>query len=301
MTEPFGSRFEKFVGVEKPPTLDVTTFQSAEFVASRVQWDMVPGGHLTQFDRADGYMICLQRSDIVNKVYWADDRPMPLASMPKGQFLLLDLNIKHSSVVASDVDCISIYASREALVRFQTEHDMPGNGHLHTPAATLHEDRVVRHLGEALLPAIHQPHTASQLYIDNVALALLSRLTEQHATNPTALPPIRGGLATWQERRAKEMLVAHIDGQVGLDALAAECRLSRAHFARAFKVSTGLSPLRWLNAQRVERAKTLLMTTDHTLDHVAGACGFADASHLTRAFMQDTGVPPGTWRRVRRL
>lgn len=301
MTEPFGSRFEKFVGVEKPPTLVVSAFQSAEFVATRVQWEVGEGGHQTQFDRADGYMICLQRLDVGSQPYWADQRPMPLGAMRSGQFLLLDLNTQHSSVVPNDVDCVSIYTSRDVLVRFQSEHDMLATGLLHAPHAAIHEDRLIRHLGDALLPAIHQPHTASQLYVDNVALALLSRLTEQHGTNPAPLPQVRGGLAAWQERRAKEMLVAHIDGQIGLDALAAECRLSRAHFARAFKVSTGLSPLRWLNAQRVERAKSFLINTDQSLEQIANLCGFADASHLTRIFLQDSGVPPGQWRRISRL
>lgn len=95
--------------------------------------------------------------------------------------------------------------------------------------------------------------------------------------------------------------MAHLDGRIGLEALATECRLSRSHFARAFKISTGLSPLRWMSAQRIERAKNLLLNTDLSLDQIAGACGFADASHLARSFLQATGLPPGAWRRLRRF
>ena len=46
-------------------------------------------------------------------------------------------------------------------------------------------------------------------------------------------PPRRpGGLAAWQERRAKELLVAHLDGAVALADIAKECRLSVGHFSR---------------------------------------------------------------------
>jgi AraC-like DNA-binding protein len=33
---------------------------------------------------------------------------------------------------------------------------------------------------------------------------------------------------------------------------------------------------------------------------IALACGFADQSHMTRAFTTAIGVPPGAWRRQKR-
>jgi AraC family transcriptional regulator len=49
----------------------------------------------------------------------------------------------------------------------------------------------------------------------------------------------RGGLAPWQEKRAKELLEANIDGDLPLAQLAAECQLSKWHFSRAFRQATG--------------------------------------------------------------
>ena len=301
MEHRFQQRLEKFVGVEKPPTLAVATFDSAEFIASRVRWEQIEGGHPTQFDRTDGYMICVQRMDMPAQDYWADQRHQRMGAMRRGQYLLLDLNIQHSSLVPSSVDCISIYTSRDTLVRFQEESGLAATGQLHTPLAALHEDGIVRNLAECLLPAIERPHDASQLYVDHVALAFMSRISAQHGVDVMPALPARGGLAAWQERRAKEMMLANLDGRVGLESLAAECRLSRSHFARAFKISTGVTPLRWLNLQRVARAKILLLNTDLPLEQIAGSCGFADASHLTRAFQASVGMSPGAWRRARRL
>jgi AraC family transcriptional regulator len=294
----YRQQLEKFIGIEKPPTFVVSTFDSAEFVVTRVQWQSSGDGHLTRFGRTNGYMLCVQRRDLAAQPYWVDGQATSLTAMTRGQFLLLDLNIEHSSLVPSDVDCISVLTSHETLKRFQEEHDLPVTG-LRTPLGAAHDDHVIGHLCEALLPAIEKPQEANQLWVDHIALAMLARLTSQHGTQKVPAAPLPGGLAPWQERRAKEAMMAHLDGRVGLVALAAECRLSRSHFARAFKVSTGLSPLRWLHAQRIERAKALLTSTDLPLEQIVGFCGFSDSSHLSRSFQQATGVTPGAWRRLR--
>lgn len=301
MEHAYRNRIEKFVGVEKPPTLVMSAFEAAEFTATRVRWEQNTAGHPVQFDTAEGYMICLQRRPVPAHAYWVDQRPMPLSPMEPGQFLLLDLNLQHSSLVPTGVDCISVFTSGSALLQFQAEHGLVPNGLLRAPVGAAHEDPVVRYLGEALLPAIEQTERPSRLYVDHVGLALLSRLIGQFGTDALVVTPLRGGLAPWQERRAKEMLLAHLDGSVRLAWLAAECRLSRSHFARAFKVSTGMSPLRWLTTQRIERAKMLLLNTDLPLEQIAASCGFADASHLARAFLRAVGLPPGAWRRARRF
>src|SRR5918998_2734887 len=115
-------------------------------------------------------------------------------------------------------------------------------------------------------------------------------------------PPerVRGGLAPWQERRAKEMLLDNLPEDRPLSDLAEACGMSVRHLARAFKATTGLPPHRWLLRRRVERAKELLEGTHESLSGIALACGFADQSHLTRVFQALAGSSPGAWRRQRR-
>lgn len=223
-----------------------------------------------------------------------------MAPLRIGQFLLLDLEAEHAAEVQGNVDCVSVYLSRTALERFQEEHDLPLIGSLRAPHGTALDDAVIRHLGESLVPALEQPEGVSQLFVDQVGLAFLSHLTSFYRGAPATGPSLRGGLAPWQQRRAKEMLLAAMDGRIGLEALAAACHLSRSHFARAFKVSTGLSPLHWLLVRRIDRAKTMLLGPHATIDKVAHKCGFSDQSHFTRAFQRMVGVTPGQWRRFRR-
>jgi AraC family transcriptional regulator len=91
---------------------------------------------------------------------------------------------------------------------------------------------------------------------------------------------------------------AELDGPVPMGQIAGACGISVAHFARAFKLTTGLPPHRWLLERRVERSKSLLMTTALSLVDIANTCGFAEQSHFTRVFTKRVGISPGAWRRA---
>jgi AraC-like DNA-binding protein len=106
-----------------------------------------------------------------------------------------------------------------------------------------------------------------------------------------------GGLAPWQLRRAQQMLLANIESNLPLRHVSEACRLSASHFARAFKISTGLSPLKWLIALRVDLSRRTLMGSDISLVDVAGMYGFSDQSHFSRVFRRVVGTSPGAWRR----
>jgi AraC family transcriptional regulator len=272
----------------------------AEITGSRLRWNGSDSGAPVRMERRNGYLLCLQRRYLAEYPYWVNGKPVPTMPLNAGQFLLLDLNEEHASLTRGDVDCVSMYTSHEALQQFHEEHDLRSVGSLRTASGVAFSDDIVRNLGECLVPAFERPDTASQLFADQVALALLTHLTTFYAEQPAIVRPIRGGLAHWQERRSKEILLANLDGKIGLAELASACGLSRSHFARAFKVTTGASPLQWLMVQRLERAKNLLLNSSLPIDQIAHYCGFTDQSHFTRAFQRMVGVTPGLWRRLRR-
>lgn len=114
--------------------------------------------------------------------------------------------------------------------------------------------------------------------------------------------PVRdsGGLAPWQERRAKTLMVADLARTVTLAELALACGLSRGHFSLAFRQSVGCPPHRWLLLQRLERAMHLMVASDKSLCEIAIETGFSDQSHLTRAFSQYVETSPAAWRRTQR-
>jgi len=116
-------------------------------------------------------------------------------------------------------------------------------------------------------------------------------------------PPLQsilrpGGLAAWQAKRAMEYIEDNLGSKMALRDLAGTVALSPGHFSRAFKQSLGSSPMAYLAARRVERAKLMMTSTRERLTEIALACGFADQSHLTKSFSRVVGISPRRWRRT---
>ena len=110
---------------------------------------------------------------------------------------------------------------------------------------------------------------------------------------------ISGGLAPWQIRTLNAHIDAHLEGDITVDDLAGMVRLSVSHFGRAFKQSFGHSPHAHIIAERLKRARGLMLETSDSLAQIALAVGLADQSHLSRLFRQHLGETPFGWRRAR--
>jgi AraC family transcriptional regulator len=107
-----------------------------------------------------------------------------------------------------------------------------------------------------------------------------------------------GGLAAWQAKRTLDYIEANLAAKVGIEEMADVVTLSKSHFSRAFKCSLGSSPMAFVVARRVERAKLMMTSTRERLTDIALACGFSDQSHLNRHFRRVVGTSPGLWRRM---
>jgi AraC-like DNA-binding protein len=97
--------------------------------------------------------------------------------------------------------------------------------------------------------------------------------------------------------RAREMLADSLAEPPSLDQLATASGLSKFQLLRRFKEVHGVTPFAWLLQQRTEVARGLIRQ-GAALPEAAMAAGFADQSHMTRAFVQHFGFTPGAWRRA---
>ena len=196
--------------------------------------------------------------------------------------------------VAHSIDLIAFDLPTPAVARWAENHAL-AHGLLRDLQSGLSvADPTLRAFSLAVIPALEQPGGAPQFFIDTILDGVCNYLLQ---TFTVAQRLHKGGLAPWQEHRAKEMMEACIAADLSLEALARECGLSVAHFARAFRHSCGTTPYKWLVSRRLDHAKTLLRTTNAPLAWVAAECGFADQSHFTNAFSKALGSPPGAFRR----
>jgi AraC family transcriptional regulator len=122
-------------------------------------------------------------------------------------------------------------------------------------------------------------------------LLRLSRGTGSVATH-------HGGLASWQQNRVAAYIDEHLGQRISLADLAGIARLSRFHFARAFKQSFGVPPHRYHRHRRIDRAMELLAHSRHTVTEIALKVGFSESSAFATAFRRTTGLAPSEYRRA---
>jgi AraC-like DNA-binding protein len=81
-----------------------------------------------------------------------------------------------------------------------------------------------------------------------------------------------------------------------LKSLAGLVNLSPFYLTRLFRADIGISPHKYLNQLRINKARSMLQE-GHSLVDVAYSTGFSDQSHFTRHFKRIVGVTPGHYTR----
>lgn len=95
---------------------------------------------------------------------------------------------------------------------------------------------------------------------------------------------------------ALEYISRHISENIDLNKLAIGTCLSKDHFIRIFKKETGMTPQKFINQKKIERAQLLLVTQPHSVKHIALSLSFEDFSYFNRLFKKMTGYTPKDYR-----
>jgi AraC-like DNA-binding protein len=97
-------------------------------------------------------------------------------------------------------------------------------------------------------------------------------------------------------RRARHSLEQHAEDLVDMKQLAASLGLSYERFRHVFKQQTGMAPGQYHLQVRLNRAKDLLRSTNHSIKEIAAALNFDDLYHFSKVFKKHVGLPPSQWR-----
>ena len=196
--------------------------------------------------------------------------------------------------IPKPVDVIQLYLPHTSLKRVADE---AGTGSTDLLERTAHPDPVTSRLLLSAASVLDGNGALDALFRLQLTDLLAIRLLAAHTSSPTTFQPVVGGLSPKRLLRAMERLRSDSDADVSLDALASDAGLSRFHFCRAFKESTGLSPHAWLRQHRLEQAMNMLRDTDATIASVAAELGYTSQTAFAAAFRRSTGETPGDWRR----
>lgn len=154
-------------------------------------------------------------------------------------------------------------------------------------------------LFQEMLDEIERPAFASRLALDTLLQCFVVHLLRDCSTLRDNHRDVRHALAPHRLRQVLDFIEANLAADLRLSDLAAVACSSPYHFSRAFHITTGFSPYRYLILQRIERGKALLRDDSLALADAAKQSGFRSTRQFATMFKQVCGVSPARFRRER--
>src|SRR5260370_41632050 len=146
--------------------------------------------------------------------------------MPAGWTTFYALGRDPIAYIRSVSHCLMFYLPRSAFDAIADDAGTARIGDLRHPHGIGADDPVMRNLGLSIMPAFAAPDRASRLFVEHVTLAVGAHLAQTSGGMKVFPRSLQGGLAHWQEERAKEIISANLAGEISLAPLPQDCGLS---------------------------------------------------------------------------
>lgn len=280
--------------ISVPQTPQVLTLRTPLFTLARAtgQANESP----IEVPQVDAHSIIIQLQDFVSHRLWRDGRLIYAGGHKQFSLAVTNLNHRHTCQHLAPYDNVRALLHHSQLETLSEE--IMGKRLSQLKLVQHSSDPVAHNLVQALLPAVHEPAQADAMFVEHVMLALSAHVMRRYGHDGGG--PSSASMPAWQERRAKEYMASRLAQDLTLEDVAQACGMSRSHFARTFKKSTGMAPFEWMRHERINRAKQMLQGGDVPLICIAVECGFTDQSHFTRVFTRMVGTTPRAWRNTMR-
>jgi len=147
---------------------------------------------------------------------------------------------------------------------------------------------------------------ASMASTDHVVDAQLGHLTAAlvlaiSQASTSASPPFLGevkpgGMRETSLRLALRYIEDNLDQELSIPQIAGYVAVSPRQLSRIFREFVNTSPAEYVSRARLDRAATLLRSTDRPVKDIAAQVGMPDIHYFTRAFGRYAGAPPASFR-----
>lgn len=156
------------------------------------------------------------------------------------------------------------------------------------------QDDVLRSLLGSLRISLARDEVPGSAYMEHLAALALLHIARHSSPSEKS----RGHALP---KRLLANITHYVDAMLGEDIclsdLASLADMPVDSFSRAFKRAIGQPPYEFITHRRIERARSLLTSSNQSISAIAFACGFSSQSHLTSTFRRLTGSTPKAYRK----
>ena len=225
-TAAYGRDLSAKFGADDAPSAFAKSLRGHEMAVTELYIDCPLGRLNDPLLPVDAYMFCLALNDQPNREYWENGRHVSTRSLHAGDFTLHDQTQDPRGLINMPIHALMIDVPRTAFIELAEQANVPAISGLRFQPAEPVPDDVAKRIGYALLPALQNPERANRLFFDHLMWAFVAHVAQGYGGMQTLARPLKGGLAPWQETRAKELLAANLAGTTSLVEVAGACGLS---------------------------------------------------------------------------
>lgn len=190
-----------------------------------------------------------------------------------------------------------LYLSRDLLARVSADVFDRDIADVELRDVLMADDEILRACIENIAEEVRTHGLGGQLLVDALATQLCVQLLRRYADITFHEDRVRdAGFSRLQAKIVARYIEEHLDQKLRLAELAQVAHVSANQFLRQFKRSFGCAPHVYVIRRRLECAQHLLAKTHLPIKEVAAHTGFADQSHMSRAFQRYLRTTPGSFR-----
>ena len=97
--------------------------------------------------------------------------------------------------------------------------------------------------------------------------------------------------------QAVEYINRNLSKELSMDEICEALHISKYHFCRKFKQSTGMTVMNYILKTRITLARDMLSSTQNSITEISMKCGFSSVSYFCRVFKTDVGKTPSDFRK----
>jgi AraC family transcriptional regulator len=158
-------------------------------------------------------------------------------------------------------------------------------------------DPLIYQLIERLSKLVGREDPMARLLKDSLAETLRLQVVDTCTVERPRRRSGSGPLDAATRSALVEFVEDGLESEITLDRLADLAEMSVGRFIKAFAAAFHTTPYQFLLDRRIDRAKSLLLTTSGTITEISSAAGFSTPNHFATAFRRRVGVSPSTYRR----
>lgn len=211
-----------------------------------------------------------------------------------GKIGILPANTPEKISLNQESEYICLYLNPNIFTYFS--HELIESDDCELVTHTAIDDPIIFSIAYLLKTEFESNNWADKLFVESLQNRLINHLIENYTRQKYPTWEGDEGLPKSKFNTVINYINDYLDQDLSLQKLSKQAGLSANHFTRLFKNSTGMTPHKYVEKCRIDKAKQLLIKSNLPLAEISQKVGFYDQSRFTTTFRKSLGVTPKKYR-----